>query len=87
MIILQKFLRANTDDLERAKTQLSEALKWRKEYKPLDAKNEIFDADKFGGLAFVTTLKAVKATVNDEAVVSINVNDLRVFAAAASFRA
>lgn len=58
------------DDLEKAKTQLSEALKWRKEYKPLEAKNEVFDADKFGGLGYVTTIRGVKATTNDEDVVS-----------------
>lgn len=61
------------NDLERAKIQLTEALKWRKEYKPLDAKNEVFDADKFGGLGFVTTIKGVKATNNDEDVATFNI--------------
>lgn len=66
LIILQKFLRANVNDLAKAKTQLSEALKWRKTYKPLDAMTETFDASKFGGLGFVTKIKGAVETENEE---------------------
>jgi phosphatidylinositol transfer protein SFH5 len=54
-IVLEKFLRANTHDVIKAKAQLIDALKWRKKIQPLDllAKTE-FDNSKFGGLGFVT---------------------------------
>ncbi|SMQ48986.1 unnamed protein product [Zymoseptoria tritici ST99CH_3D7] len=73
LIILQKFLRANVDDLEKAKVQLSEALKWRKEYQPLKARDEVFDGDKFKGLGFVTKVRGATETKNEEDVVAINV--------------
>jgi len=38
-LILQKFLRANANDLEKAIEQLTKALKWRKEFQPLKAKD------------------------------------------------
>lgn len=72
-MILQKFLRANVNDLAKAKTQLTEVLKWRKSYKPLEAKDEVFDATKFGGLGFVTTIKGAKETKNDEDVAIFNI--------------
>lgn len=55
-IVLEKFLRANTKDVAKAKAQLIEALKWRKNIKPQEllASTE-FDATKFGGLGYVTT--------------------------------
>ena len=65
-MILQKFLRANVNDLTKARSQLTEALKWRKTYKPLEAKDEVFDASKFGGLGYVTSIKGAKETKNDE---------------------
>lgn len=37
-------------------------MKWRKTYSPLAAREEIFDASKFGGLGFVTTIKGAKET-------------------------
>ncbi|KAK3710806.1 Non-classical phosphatidylinositol transfer protein (PITP) [Vermiconidia calcicola] len=73
LIILQKFLRANMDDLPKAKTQLTEALKWRKTYRPLEAKDEVFDGSKFRGLGFVTTIKGAKETKNDEDVAVFNI--------------
>ena len=72
-MILQKFLRANLNDLPKAKSQLLEALKWRKSYEPLKAKDEVFDASKFGGLGFVTTIKDAKETKNDEDVAVFNI--------------
>lgn len=54
-IVLEKFLRANSKDVTKAKAQLIEALKWRKKVQPakLLADTE-FDATKYGGLGFVT---------------------------------
>ena len=72
-MILQKYLRANTGDLTKAKEQLSAALKWRKTYKPLEALQETFSADKFGKLGYVTTIKGAKETKNDEDVVTFNI--------------
>jgi phosphatidylinositol transfer protein SFH5 len=54
-IVLEKFLRANTQDVAKAKAQLIEALKWRKEVQPQKLLDETeFDQAKFGGLGFVT---------------------------------
>jgi hypothetical protein len=54
-IVLEKFLRANTQDVTKAKAQLIEALKWRKEVQPQKLLDETeFDQAKFGGLGFVT---------------------------------
>jgi len=52
-IVLEKFLRANTKNVELAKKQLIEALKWRKNMKPLQLVDEEFDTKKFGGLGYV----------------------------------
>ncbi|KAF2167660.1 hypothetical protein M409DRAFT_65798 [Zasmidium cellare ATCC 36951] len=73
LIVLQKFLRANVDDLEKAKEQLTSALKWRKEYQPLKVRDEVYDKDKFGGLGFVTKVKGATETKNEEDVVSWNI--------------
>lgn len=55
-IVLEKFLRANTKDVSKAKAQLTQALKWRKKMLPLKLlEASAFDAAKFGGLGFVTT--------------------------------
>lgn len=72
-MILQKFLRANAGDLSKAKTQLLEALKWRKEYNPLAAKDEAFSKEKFEGLGYVTKLKGAKETGNEEDVATFNI--------------
>lgn len=54
-IVLEKFLRANTKDVAKAKAQLIEALKWRKKMQPVKLLEDVqFDAAKFGGLGFVT---------------------------------
>lgn len=54
-IVLEKFLRANTKDVAKAKAQLIEALKWRKTMQPVKLLEDVkFDAAKFGGLGFVT---------------------------------
>ena len=54
-IVLEKFLRANNQDVAKAKAQLTEALKWRKEMQPQKRLAETeFSEAKFGGLGYVT---------------------------------
>jgi len=54
-IVLEKFLRANANDVTKAKAQLNSALQWRKEAQPGKALDEKeFDTERFGGLGFVT---------------------------------
>lgn len=58
-VVLEKFLRANVvekkKDVAKAKAQLIEALKWRKNVQPRKLLEETeFDVTKFGGLGFVT---------------------------------
>lgn len=73
MVVLQKFLRANAGDVTKAKEQLISSLKWRKEYRPLEALNETFSKDKFGGLGYVTKIKGAKETKNEDDVVTFNI--------------
>jgi phosphatidylinositol transfer protein SFH5 len=56
LLILQKFLRANANDLIKAKEQLTKTLTWRKEFDPVKATTETFSNDKFDGLGFVTII-------------------------------
>ena len=61
-IILQKFLRANNDDAVKAKTQLLEALKWRKKMEPLKLLADVeYNKEKFGNLGYVTAYKSSNA--------------------------
>lgn len=54
-IVLEKFLRANTKDVTKAKAQLIEALKWRKKMDPVKLLTDVeFDKSKFGALGYVT---------------------------------
>lgn len=73
LIILQKFLRANVDDLDKAKEQLTASLKWRKEYQPLKVKDEVFDGDKFRQLGYVTKVQDASETKNEEDVATFNI--------------
>jgi hypothetical protein len=75
LVILQKFLRANEGKLPEAKAQLLAALRWRKEYNPLAAKEETFSKAKFGNLGYITKVKGAKLGVQD----SINKEDVVVF--------
>ncbi|KAI9803151.1 MAG: Non-classical phosphatidylinositol transfer protein (PITP) [Piccolia ochrophora] len=56
-LILQKFLRANDNHLEKAVEQLRSTLKWRKEFEPLKAAEETYDIDTFGGLGYITGIE------------------------------
>ncbi|KAK3081316.1 Non-classical phosphatidylinositol transfer protein (PITP) [Coniosporium uncinatum] len=72
-LILQKFLRANQNDLARAKDQLTATLQWRKEFQPLKAKEEVFSKEKFGALGYVTTLEGVPDSVNKTDAATFNI--------------
>jgi hypothetical protein len=76
-VILQKFLRANEGKLDGAKAQLLAALKWRKSYNPLSAKDEVFNKAKFGGLGYVTRMRGAmlgaQKSSNEEDVVVFNI--------------
>ena len=53
-IVLEKFLRANKHDLTKAKSQLIEALRWRKKMQPMKLLEDVeFDSSKFAGLGYV----------------------------------
>lgn len=64
-VILQKFLRANNNDVAAAETQLASALAWRKKTQPAKLIEEHFDKAKFENLGYVTVHKddAGKETV------------------------
>ncbi|KAG9243740.1 CRAL-TRIO domain-containing protein [Calycina marina] len=64
-IVLEKFLRANTKDVEKAKAQLIQALKWRKSIDPAKLLADVrFDPAKFGGVGYVTTYAEGKEIVS-----------------------
>ncbi|KAF9697095.1 hypothetical protein EKO04_004939 [Ascochyta lentis] len=72
-LILQKFLRANANDLEKAKQQLLETLKWRKEFDPAKAAGEAFDKTKFDGLGYIIEVDGVPESENKKDVVTFNI--------------
>jgi hypothetical protein len=55
LLILQKFLRSNENDVDKAKVQLQKTLVWRREFDPARAMDEIFSKEKFGGMGYVTS--------------------------------
>ncbi len=57
-IVLEKFLRANTKDVSKAKAQLIEALKWRKRMEPAKLLEAEYSSADFGDLGYVTTYQA-----------------------------
>ncbi|KAF3089358.1 Non-classical phosphatidylinositol transfer protein (PITP), variant 2 [Orbilia oligospora] len=56
LLILQKFLRANSDNIEKAVEQLSASLAWRAEKKPLDSLAAEHDRSAYEGLGYVQVL-------------------------------
>ncbi|KAF2139343.1 uncharacterized protein K452DRAFT_75484 [Aplosporella prunicola CBS 121167] len=72
-LILQKFLRANANDLPKAKEQLVNTLKWRKQMNPLDLVNQTFDKKRFGGLGYVIEVEDVPGSPNKKDVVTFNI--------------
>ncbi|KAK6359272.1 Non-classical phosphatidylinositol transfer protein (PITP) [Orbilia brochopaga] len=61
LLILQKFLRANEGNVEKAVDQLTASLVWRSEMKPLDQLAAEHDREAFEGLGYVQVL-----TLNNE---------------------
>ena len=72
-LVLQKFLRGNANDVEKAKDQLKQTLTWRKEFGPLKAKDELFSKEKFEGLGYVTVLENVPGSPNKSDVCTFNI--------------
>jgi len=72
-LILQKFIRANANDIDKAKDQLSKTLKWRKETGPLQLMTQKFPKDKFDGLGYVTVLEKVPGSENEKDICTFNV--------------
>ena len=72
-IILQKFLRANANDVDKARSQLHDTLAWRKSFEPLKAKDEIFNHAHFSGLGYVTTLENVPESSNSKDIATFNI--------------
>ena len=72
-LILQKFLRANQNDLDKAKQQLLETLKWRKEFDPVKAAGETFNKARFGGLGYVLEVEGVPESPNKKDIVTFNI--------------
>lgn len=72
-LILQKFLRAQGNDVEKAKEQLSKALIWRKEFQPEKCLEDKFSKEKFAGLGFVTVLEKVPQSVNEKDICTWNI--------------
>ncbi|KAI5272007.1 phosphatidylinositol transfer protein SFH5 [Aureobasidium subglaciale] len=73
LLILQKFLRANEGQVNKASDQLLKALKWRKEFKPLEVMKQVFDKTKFKGLGYVTKLVSVPESPNDIDIATFNI--------------
>jgi hypothetical protein len=72
-LILQKFLRANQNDVDKAKQQLLETLRWRKEFNPVKAAGESVDKAKFDGLGYIIEVEGVPGSDNKKDVVTFNV--------------
>jgi hypothetical protein len=72
-LILQKFLRGNANDVEKAKEQLKGTLKWRKDFGPSKAMEETFPKERFGGLGYVTVLEGVPGSPNKTDICTFNI--------------
>ncbi|KAF1947924.1 CRAL/TRIO domain-containing protein, partial [Clathrospora elynae] len=72
-LILQKFLRANQNDVDKAKQQLLDTLKWRKEFDPIKAAGETFETSRFEGLGYVLELEGVPESVNKKDIATFNI--------------
>lgn len=72
-LILQKFLRANANDVEKASTQLLNTLKWRKSFRPLGTLKETYSNKRFGGLGYIISVDGVPESPNKTDIVCLNV--------------
>jgi len=71
-LILQKFLRANANDITNAKSQLLDTLKWRKEFQPAKAVQETFGKE-FADLGYILELGDMPDSTNEIDVVTFSV--------------
>ncbi|KAK8184400.1 CRAL-TRIO domain-containing protein [Phyllosticta citribraziliensis] len=72
-LILQKFLRANSNNIDKAKDQLRETLEWRREFQPLEAMKAGFDKNIFNGLGYIMEIEGVPESTNKKDIVTFNV--------------
>ncbi|KAJ4349991.1 Non-classical phosphatidylinositol transfer protein (PITP) [Didymosphaeria variabile] len=72
-LILQKYLRANQNDLDKAKQQLLDTLKWRKDFDPVKAAGETFERSRFEGLGWLLQVEDVPESANKRDVVTFNI--------------
>ncbi|KAJ1567035.1 Non-classical phosphatidylinositol transfer protein (PITP) [Cladochytrium tenue] len=75
-VVLQKFVRANAGDAAKAREQLLATLKWRKEFRPLEARREIFSGSRFRGLGYVAKIPRKDAAPEggaEEEIVAFNI--------------
>lgn len=72
-LILQKFLRANANNVEKAKEQLQETLKWRQAFKPLAAIDDTFSREHYEGLGYVIEVEGVPKSLNSKDIVTFNI--------------
>lgn len=72
-LILQKFLRANADNVDLALAQLTATLKWRKQFQPLKAKDEVFSNERYGGLGYTIQLQGVPDSISEKHTVTFNI--------------
>ncbi|KAL9049515.1 MAG: hypothetical protein Q9162_007186 [Coniocarpon cinnabarinum] len=72
-LILQKFLRANANDVDKAAEQLLATLKWRKEFNPLSARDAVFNREKFDKLGYVTKVGNVLGSPNASDLITFNI--------------
>ena len=59
LLILQKFLRANKNNVTSAKQHLQKTLAWRRKFDPVKAMNEVFNKDKFNALPEIEKFRAL----------------------------
>ncbi|EPS44123.1 hypothetical protein H072_1820 [Dactylellina haptotyla CBS 200.50] len=63
LLILQKFIRANSNNVEKAVDQLTATLEWRKKQKPLESLDAEYDRSAFEGLGYVQVLGSASEVV------------------------
>ncbi|ORY14820.1 CRAL-TRIO domain-containing protein [Clohesyomyces aquaticus] len=72
-LILQKFLRANAGEVEKAREQLVGTLKWRKEFDPVKAMSESFEKERFDGLGYIVEVDGVPESANKVDTATFNI--------------
>ena len=73
-LVLQKFLRANANNVDKAYDHLLATLKWRGSFNPRDAAQWQVSRRTFGGLGYVVPLGHVPGSLKMEEVVIFNIH-------------